>query len=188
MNLQDRNTQITIVAILAPLILLYILYNRSITPKKQLLKEKTEELDKIKELSNQRKRKAATLESLQEEYNDLQVQWEQMKNFFPAEEEVPVLINQISRAEKSAGVYIESFKPLLSTPKDVYVENTYQLRIRGGYHSFSEFLYNLSEFSRIISVSKIKILSSGENKGGKKSEFTINVDCILTSYTLKGPR
>ncbi len=123
-----------------------------------------------------------TIEAKNKEYKrmiaELSGQLDQARLQLPGEREIPVLLEQIARFGKEAGVEFKSFRPSPEVKKDFYNEVPMALTISGPFHNIGLFLDKISHYPRIISVSN---LSMG-NPQVKEGYLMLTSTCTATTY------
>ncbi len=123
-----------------------------------------------------------TIEAKNKEYKrmiaDLSGQLDQARLQLPGEREIPVLLEQIARFGKEAGIEFISFRPSAENKRDFYNEVPMALAIRGPFHNIGLFLDKISHYPRIISISN---LSMG-NPQVKEGYLMLTSTCTATTY------
>lgn len=109
---------------------------------------------------------------------ELSGQLDQARQQLPGDREIPILLEQIARFGKEAGVEFISFRPAAETPKDFYNEVPMALAIRGPFHNIGIFLDKISHYPRIISVSNLTMGSPVEKEG----YLMLTSTCTATTY------
>jgi len=75
---------------------------------------------------------------------------EAMKRLVPAENEVPMLLEQVSTAARRAGLDIGGVSPEPVQSGEHFDTYRYKLTVVGGYHSLATFLSNVGSLPRIV--------------------------------------
>jgi len=123
-----------------------------------------------------------TIEAKNKEFQrmigELKGQLEQAREQLPGEREIPLLLEQIARFGKEAGIEFISFRPSGEVPKDFYNEVPMALALRGPFHNIGLFLDKLSHHPRIISVSNLTMGSPVEKEG----YLMLTSTCTATTY------
>jgi type IV pilus assembly protein PilO len=102
----------------------------------------------------------------------------------PETREIPDLLTQISQLGLNSGLEFRLFKPEPEKPTDFYAEVPVSLAIQGGFHDLGRFFSHLSQLTRIVNVTDIKIsLAKGS---GDPNALTTN--CLLTTFRFLEPR
>ncbi len=123
-----------------------------------------------------------TIEAKNKEYKrmiaELSAQLDQARLQLPGEREIPVLLEQIARFGKEAGVEFMSFRPSAEVQKDFYNEVPMALAIRGPFHNIGLFLDKISHYPRIVSISNLTMGNPVEKEG----YLMLTSNCTATTY------
>jgi type IV pilus assembly protein PilO len=123
-----------------------------------------------------------SIEAKNKEYKrmiaELSGQLDQARLQLPGEREIPVLLEQIAKFGKEAGVEFISFRPAAEVTKDFYNEVPMGLSIRGPFHNIGAFLDKISHYPRIISVSNLTMGNAVEKEG----YLMLTSTCTATTY------
>ena len=90
----------------------------------------------------------------------------------PNKTEVAALLVDISQQGLGAGLEFDLFKPGKEKPADFYVELPINIRVKGDYHEFGEFISGVSDLPRIVTNHDIKIRPVGGQQAGLVLETT----------------
>jgi type IV pilus assembly protein PilO len=102
----------------------------------------------------------------------------------PETREIPELLTQISQLGSNSGLEFRLFKPEPERPADFYAEVPVSLAIQGSFHDLGRFFNHLSQLTRIVNVTDIKI---GLAKGSGDTH-TLTTNCLLTTFRFLEPR
>lgn len=103
---------------------------------------------------------------------------DQARQQLPGEREIPILLEQIARFGKEAGVEFISFRPAPEVAKDFYNEVPMALALRGPYHNIGLFLDKISHYPRVISISNLTMGNAVEKEG----YLMLTSTCTATTY------
>jgi type IV pilus assembly protein PilO len=132
-------------------------YWKDISPLQQDL-EKVEVTEEEKKLAFEAKqKKAANLEALKQQLEDIKETFGDLLQRLPSKTEVAALLVDISQQGLGAGLEFVLFKPGNEQPADFYVELPIQIRVIGDYHEFGTFISGVSDLPRIVTNHNIKI-------------------------------
>ena len=132
-------------------------YWKDISPLQQDLK-KVEVTEEDKKLAFEAKqKKAANLEALKQQLEDIKETFGDLLQRLPSKTEVAALLVDISQQGLGAGLEFVLFKPGNEQPADFYVELPIQIRVIGDYHEFGTFVSGVSDLPRIVTNHNIKI-------------------------------
>lgn len=104
-----------------------------------------------------KQRKAANLEALQQQLEDIKQSFGDLLKRLPDKTEVAGLLVDISQQGLGAGLEFELFRPGREVPADFYVELPIQIRVAGDYHSFGQFVSGVADLPRIVTQHDLKI-------------------------------
>jgi type IV pilus assembly protein PilO len=99
---------------------------------------------------SQKQAKAANLEALQQQLDEMQDMLRQLLRQLPSKTEMPELLVDISQTALAAGIETELFQPGPETPKDFYAEKPITLRMVGTYHQFGTFISGVASLPRVV--------------------------------------
>lgn len=127
-------------------------------------KNQQEKLDMVKAEEQElrttfetKQRKAANLEALQQQLEDIKQSFGDLLKRLPDQTEVAGLLVDISQQGLGAGLEFELFKPGNEVRSDFYVELPIQIRVTGDYHAFGQFVSGVADLPRIVTQHDIHI-------------------------------
>ncbi len=150
---------------IACIVLLAGLYWKITTPQLAVLATAEDtEVQKRSEFE-QKQRKAANLEALKQQMEDMKESFGDMLRRLPNKTEVAGLLVDISQQGLGAGLEFELFKPGNERPADFYAELPIQIRVVGDYHEFGTFISGVSDLPRIVTNHDVKIRVKDDKSG-----------------------
>jgi len=135
--------------------------------------QKMSELTKAQQLVNR-------LPELKKEFELLNQRWTVAQELLPSQKEVASLLRKVTIAGQESGVHFTLFKPGDPKPSTYFTENPVQVTVTGGFHRAGAFLGEISDLSRLVNVSQLKM--KGFDKGDL--DETVQADFVATAYTL----
>ena len=108
--------------------------------------------------------KAKNLAAYREQMVEMERSFGTLLQQLPGKTEVPGLLDDISRIGIQSGLVFEYFKPGAETPKGFYAELPIQIRVKGSYHQFGNFVSGTAALPRIVTLHDCSI------KKGKGSD------------------
>ena len=135
--------------------------------------KKMSELTKAQQLVNR-------LPELKKEFELLNQRWMVAQELLPTQKEVASLLRKVTIAGQESGIHFVLFKPGDPKPSTYFTENPVQVTITGGFHRAGSFLGEISDLSRLVNVSQLKL--KGFDKGDL--DETVQADFVATAYTL----
>jgi type IV pilus assembly protein PilO len=131
--------------------------------QEDLRKVEVEESD-LKIAFEGRQKKAANLEALKQQLEDIKETFGDLLKRLPNKTEVAALLVDISQQGLGAGLEFELFKPGSENPADFYVELPIQITVVGDYHEFGNFISGVSDLPRIVTNHNVKIRPKGDSQ------------------------
>jgi len=130
--------------------------------------------------------KAANLEKYKQQLEEMKQSFGAMLRQLPNKTEVAELIVDVSQTGLAAGLEFELFQPSGEIPKEFYAELPINIKVRGGYHEFGEFISGLAALPRIVTIHDVKIsgggLSSGNNTSTSKNALVLQATAKTYRY------
>jgi type IV pilus assembly protein PilO len=94
--------------------------------------------------------KAANLEPLKAQLEQMEQMLKQMLRQLPSKTEMPDLIVDISQTARATGINNELFQPGAEVLKDFYAEQPITLEMNGTYHQFGRFVSGVASLPRVV--------------------------------------
>lgn len=125
--------------------------------------------------------------NLQAYRNQLQVMNENfgaMLKQLPAKNEMPGLLEEISKTGIASGLKFELFAPQKETEHDFYVELPIKIAVTGTYFQIAIFLSRVSEMNRIVTLHEFSItgIPSKEKNTVSEDELVMNITAKIYRY------
>ena len=138
--------------------------------------EKTEAKEgELRQKFEIKQKKTANLQAYKDQLVKMRQMFGDLLGQLPNKTEIPGLIVDISQTGLASGLEIDLFKPGGEVKKEFYAEKPIQLKVRGGYHEFGNFVSGVAKLPRIVTLHNIA-LSPG--KGGK----TMTMSALAKTY------
>ena len=152
--------------------ILGVAYWKDISPLQESLVKVQEEEENLRLTFEAKQKKAANLEALKQQLEDIKETFGDLLKRLPNKTEVAALLVDISQQGLGAGLEFDLFKPGEEKPADFYVELPINIRVKGDYHEFGEFISGVSDLPRIVTNHDIKIRPVGGAESGLVLETT----------------
>ncbi len=108
--------------------------------------------------------KAANLEAYKQQMADMNQSFGAMLKQLPSKTEVAELLVDVSQTGLASGLEFELFKPQGEVPLDFYAELPIELRMKGDYHEFGNFVSGVAALPRIVTLHDFSI-EPGKDSG-----------------------
>lgn len=149
-----------------------VTYWKDIGPLQESLKKVQEEEQNLRVTFEAKQKKAANLDALKQQLEDIKETFGDLLKRLPNKTEVAALLVDISQQGLGAGLEFDLFKPGQEKPADFYVELPIQIQVKGTYHEFGDFISGVSDLPRIVTNHNIKIRPVGGNEASLVLETT----------------
>lgn len=191
MDFKDPKNQILVLIVIVFLALIYVWYQKFYTPYAAELTSKKDRLEKILTNLHAVQQKAASLQSLQQDYEALARRYEAVRLLLPEVKEDEKLLSQIHVAAQITGSAVVSVIPQPAMPKDFYISNTYLVELSCTYHGLGEFFAKVANFPFIVTISDVQMGAIDQNiaaqsKSLRKKDHTLMASFKLTTYNVRG--
>lgn len=131
--------------------------------QEDLQKVEAEEVD-LRITFEGRQKKAANLNALKQQLEDIKETFGDLLKRLPNKTEVAALLVDISQQGLGAGLEFVLFKPGKEQPADFYIELPIRITVVGQYHQFGKFISGVSDLPRIVTNHNVKIKPKGDGK------------------------
>ncbi len=152
--------------------------HRAVAEERQELEAKyqqlSSDLSKARQILN-------NMEEVERQYKVLNRRWEIASSLLPEERELAELLRKVTLVGQQSGVEFQLFKPHAPLPGEVYVENSVDVRVTGGYHQVGAFLTEVANLDRIVNVSNLSLVENIVDVG---TGSTVSASFVATAYTL----
>lgn len=109
---------------------------------------------------------AVNLPELRKQKSQVEEYVNQLEKQLPGKAEMDALLSDINNAGSGRGLQFELFKPGPEVVRDYYAEQPVSLRVSGRYHDFGAFAADVSNLSRIVTLSNLDIRSATKDSSG----------------------
>jgi Tfp pilus assembly protein PilO len=132
------------------------------------------------------KQKAATLDDLQREFDDLTIKYKRVELLLPETKEDESFLSQIHAAAQITGSTVMELTPMGPQPEDFYIANTYSLQVEASYHGLGKFFAKVANFPFIVNVSDLDMKSRTINAtDDKDTDKDVIATFKMSTYNAK---
>ena len=117
-----------------------------------------------------KKRQAINLPEYKRQLSEIDRQFGALLKQLPNRSEMESLLADINQAGLGRGLQFELFKPGSEGMKDFYAELPIAVRVTGGYHDLGEFVSDVAQMPRIVTLNDIAI--EAQKDGSLKFDAT----------------
>ena len=132
----------------------YFLVFSSIQEEIDQAKLKEEEL---RQTFIDKKRQASNLAALENQLKQIETSFGTLLKQLPSKSEMDALLTEINQAGIGRGLQFELFRPAAEVKTDQMAEMPIQIRLTGTYNELAAFATDVSQLSRIVTISDISL-------------------------------
>ncbi len=126
--------------------------------------------------------KASNLNAYKNQMALMQERFGNMLKQLPSQNEMPGLLEDISKTGIASGLTFELFAPTPEIKHDFYIELPIQIIVIGNYHQLAIFLSRVAEMSRIVTLHDFVIEAPGLDKLKKAQGEQLVMKITATIY------
>ena len=153
-----------------------------------LYKPKSEELNKLRDDYEVLQTKlftaraaAKNFDEFQKKYEDAQMKFKLALRLLPEKQEIPSLLEGVSKSGKDSGLEFQLFQPSGEVNRGFYAEIPVSIRVSGGYHNIALFFDRIAKLPRIVNVLNIALQAPAATPG------ILNASCTAVTYRFLEP-
>jgi len=135
----------------------------------------TAEEQQLKDVFENKQRKAANLQPLKLQLKEMKQSFGAMLRLLPNKTEIEGLLVDISQSGLAAGLEFELFKPNAEIPAEFYAVKPINITVTGTYHQFGEFISAVAALPRIVTQHDLDISPSGAEAEAGKLKLRMNM-------------
>ncbi len=190
MNYKDPKIQVTIFIALLFVAAAYFWYGKVYTSYAEKIAVKSEQYQKELQDLHGVKQKAATLDDLQREFDDLEMRYRKVELLLPEIKEDEAFLSQLHVAAQLTGSTVRDLTPLGTQVGDFYNTNTYSVEVEASYHGLGRFFAKVSNFPFIVNVSDLEMKTGkgmlpGMSTNDKDPDKTLIATFKMSTYNVK---
>lgn len=130
---------------------------------------------------------ASNLQSYRNQLTLMNERFGAMLKQLPAKNEMPGLLEEISKTGIASGLKFELFAPQKEVDHDFYVELPIKITVVGTYFQLALFLSRVAEMNRIVTLHEFSVegVSSKDNKINSEDELVMKITAKIYRYRVK---
>ena len=141
---------------------------------------------KLKTEFEMKQHQAANLDAYRNQMLIMEERFGDMLKQLPTQNEMPGLLEDISKTGIASGLIFELFAPLPEVKHDFYIELPIKIVVLGNFHQFAVFLSRVSQMSRIVTLHDFVIGRAISDKDKKEvtsgDELSMEMTAKLYRY------
>ncbi len=146
--------------------------------------------DQLETLESQNRRSRALAARRDDLHARMELQERQLRifeEFIPASEEVPELLDAITREAQLTGIVPSRVRPQVTEAGDFYTKRTFELLLLGEYHDIGRYLARIASLPRIIKPADLNIGVAPRSRATRDMEAPLEVSLTIETFVLGGP-
>ena len=142
---------------------------------------KAEEIDKTnKQRLNKARIRARNLKKFEQEFAQVDAQFQEALKLLPNEKEIPTLLRNITQLGSDSALEFRLFSPKKEKAGDFYMEIPVSLEVSGTYHNVAVFFDKVGQMERIVNILNVSM------KPVKSRSTQLVTTCDAVTYRFKG--
>ncbi|KGP64165.1 pilus assembly protein PilO [Legionella norrlandica] len=131
-----------------------------------------------------KQRQAANLQAYRNQLQLMNERFGTMLKQLPAKNEMPGLLEEISKTGIASGLRFELFAPQPEVVHDFYIELPIKITVVGSYMQLARFLSRVAEMNRIVTLHEFSVegVSSENGKTISQDELVMNIIAKIYRY------
>ena len=153
-------------------------------PKVEQIEKVESELKKVEQSVNAARAvvQASDTLLLQQELTKRQSELAMVEKLLPSKENLPELLEGVSRLGHRAGVDFALFEPQTPIQHEIYQERPYKVTLRGGFHQTARFLSEVAGMSQIVKPMGLSMVRDLRESAGPNE--TLTAELTLSTYLM----
>jgi type IV pilus assembly protein PilO len=165
----------------------YVGKDRVLTPRQEEIEVAEQQLEQLKLQNRRAKVLAARRDDLLARMQILERQLEVFEEFIPESEEVPELLDAISRQAQLTGVELRRIRPQAVEAGEFYMKQTWELSVLGDYHDIGRYLARIASLPRIIKPTNVRVAPAPASRATRNMEAPLEVSLNIETFVLGAP-
>lgn len=157
-----------------------------VKPKREALVQAEAQEPQLKQRFEIRQKKVANLDAYKAQLAEMERSFGTMLRQLPSKAEIANLLNDISQTRVASGLEEELFRPQPEVTREFYAEVPNTLVVVGHYHELANFVSNVAQLSRIVTLHDIDIAPfNNKNQKGSEGETSNKLRMTLVAKTYR---
>jgi type IV pilus assembly protein PilO len=149
-------------------------------PKSEEIAQTRAEIAKLQQKLNQAIVRAKALKKFEEEYAEVDAQFQEALKLLPNTKEIPSLLKAITQLGADSQLEFLLFSPQRERPQDFFMEIPVSIEVSGSYHNVAIFFDKVGQMERIVNILNVSMAPQ------KERSTTLTTRCDAVTYRFKG--
>lgn len=121
-------------------------------PKTEEISRTREQIAGLQQKLAQAKVRTKNLAKFEEEFKQVNVQFQEALKLLPDKKEIPSLLTGITQLGKDSNLEFRTFRPQDERKKEFYIEIPVSITVGGAYHNVATFFDKVGKMDRIVNI------------------------------------
>jgi type IV pilus assembly protein PilO len=149
-------------------------------PKTEQISQTKREIAAQKQKLNRAKIRAKNLKKFEEEFAQVDAQFQEALKLLPNEKEIPSLLRNITQLGSDSELEFRVFRPGRERAADFYMEIPVSIEVSGNYHNVAIFFDKVGHMERIVNILNVNMSPTSARS------TTLTTRCDAVTYRFKG--
>lgn len=147
-----------------------------VTDKNDQLERAQRKETELKQMYSMKARDVANLDALRKQMADVEERFAEMLRQLPTQNEVPGLLDDITRIGRESGLDIDLIELQSEKKNKFYIELPIKITVGGTYHQMGQFVSGVAAIPRIVTLHDYKIIPA------ENGRLTMNINARTYRY------
>ena len=149
-------------------------------PKTEQIEKVDKQIATLKQRLNKARIRAKNLKKFEQEFAQVDAQFQEALKLLPNEKEIPTLLRNITQLGSDSALEFRLFSPKKEKAGDFYMEIPVSLEVSGSYHNVAVFFDKVGQMERIVNILNVSM------KPVKSRSTQLVTTCDAVTYRFKG--
>jgi type IV pilus assembly protein PilO len=149
-------------------------------PKSEEIAKTREEIARLQQKIDQARVRASGLKRFEDEYSQVDTQFQEALKLLPNTKEIPSLLKSITQLGTDSNLEFLLFSPQRERAQDFFMEIPVSIEVSGTYHNVAIFFDKVGQMERIVNILNVSMTPQ------KERSTTLTTRCDAVTYRFKG--
>lgn len=154
-------------------------------PLRDVYAQKIAQETRLKAEFEKKYSESVNLNVYKKQLKEIEARFGQVLKELPTQNEMPALLEDISKTGVASGLTFELFAPAKEIEHPFYAELPVNITVVGTYHQIAVFLSRVAQISRVVTIHDFTLTSLKLNGQEKADKYSAEVEQLIMSVTIK---
>lgn len=146
------------------------------------LEKEEQKEQELRNIFKVKQNKAVNLPLYKEQMAEMEESFGAMLRQLPSKTEVADLLVDVSQKGLANGLEFDLFRPKDEVPAEFYAELPIEIKVKGDYHEFGQFVSDIAALPRIVTIRDISIIPATKSRGRKPSSQQLTMKATAKTF------